>query len=188
MAEKTLSQFADEHYEWIETVGWAGVRTPLESLGRIGSEIGELVNECRGDKLGDGFADEISDVILSCITFIKENERQNRFNDYSGINGIAAAMYAKNTYPASKVRGFKSIFEAVSYGFVILADVITEYERCKDEMTASAMEIVVFRATTLIDYFLAVARKSDINIYAAMIEKMAKNQISWQLQENNLSK
>ena len=177
MAEKTLAQFANEHYEWIESVGWAGVRTPLESLGRIGSEIGELVNECRGDSLGDGFSDEISDVILSCITFIKENQAQGRFNDYSGINGMSAAIYVRNTYPISKAREFKSIFEAVSYGFVVLSDVITEHERCKDEMTGAAMEIVIFRASTLLDYFLAVARKSDINISQALTEKMAKNEI-----------
>ncbi len=175
MAEKTLSQFADEHYEWIESVGWAGVRTPLESLGRIGSEIGELVNECRGDKLGDGFADEISDVILSCITFIKEVQFEDMFSSRDPAT-IAEATFNGTVYPQSRVSGFSTMLEAVSYGYNVLGDVIREYDR-NGIKNGNSRRIVIFRAIAIADYFLAVAYKAGININDALTEKMAKNKI-----------
>jgi len=170
MAEKTLSQFADEHYEWIESVGWAGVRTPLESLGRIGSEIGELVNECRGDKLGDGFEAELSDVILASITAIKESQRLSTFEDRE-IWMIAKRCYESRYYPEFEVSEFPTIFGAISYGFVVLGNAINEQNRRGDQ------GIVVHRIHEIINYFLAVAHKAGININDALTEKMAKNQI-----------
>lgn len=32
MEQKTLSQIADEHYAWIESVDWEGNRADLENL------------------------------------------------------------------------------------------------------------------------------------------------------------
>ncbi len=171
MAEKTLAQFADEHYKWIEFVGWAGNRTQIENLGRIGSEIGELINECRGeDALSENFDEELADVILASITAIKESQYPDAFEDQE-IGIIAKRCYESDYYPELEVRAFPTIFGAVSYGFVVIGNAINEHNRRGNQ------KIAVHRIHEIINYFLAVARKADINVNDAMIEKMAKNQI-----------
>ena len=48
-------------------MGWVGVTTPLEQLALITSEIGEAVNECRGDKPTKKFELELADIILRTL-------------------------------------------------------------------------------------------------------------------------
>ena len=45
-------------------MGWCGVTTPLEQLALITSEVGEAVNECRGDAPTENFRLELADIIL----------------------------------------------------------------------------------------------------------------------------
>jgi NTP pyrophosphatase (non-canonical NTP hydrolase) len=169
--EKTLAQFADEHYEWVESVGWTGKRTALENLGRIGSEIGELINECRGeDATSENFNEELADVILASITAVKESQHPDAFEDQE-IWIIAKKRYESAYYPESEVREFSTLFGAVSYGFVVLGNAIKERIRRGDS------RITVHRIHEIIAYFLAVAHLAGIDINKALTDKMEKNVI-----------
>ena len=47
-------------------MGWHN-KTVLEALALIGSEVGEAVNECRGEKPTDEFGTELADIILRTV-------------------------------------------------------------------------------------------------------------------------
>ena len=53
-------------YDWVERMGWHN-KTVLEALALIASEVGEAVNECRGDEPTDDFGSELADIILRTI-------------------------------------------------------------------------------------------------------------------------
>lgn len=59
----TLNEIGKEHGQWVRSVGW-GTERPLESLAMIASEVGEAVNECRGEVPTDNFGTELADIIL----------------------------------------------------------------------------------------------------------------------------
>ena len=61
-----LNELAREQWEWVESVGWHN-KTPLEVLALIASEVGEAVNECRGDGPTSLFQYELADVILRTL-------------------------------------------------------------------------------------------------------------------------
>jgi NTP pyrophosphatase (non-canonical NTP hydrolase) len=42
-------------------------KTVLEALALIGSEVGEAVNECRGEKPTENFGEELADIILRTL-------------------------------------------------------------------------------------------------------------------------
>jgi len=69
----TLKNIALHHYQWLQSVGWAGKRTPLEDLALIASEIGEAANECRGEKPTDKLGTELADIILRVAGMAQEN-------------------------------------------------------------------------------------------------------------------
>jgi NTP pyrophosphatase (non-canonical NTP hydrolase) len=62
-----LNEVSKKHHEWLKEMGWVGVTTPLEQLALITSEIGEAVNECRGDKPTENFQLELADIILRTL-------------------------------------------------------------------------------------------------------------------------
>jgi NTP pyrophosphatase (non-canonical NTP hydrolase) len=62
----TLNQMAKQHYAWVESVGWHN-KSVLEQLALIASEVGEAVNECRGDKPTEALGGELADIILRVI-------------------------------------------------------------------------------------------------------------------------
>jgi NTP pyrophosphatase (non-canonical NTP hydrolase) len=47
-------------------MGWHN-KTVLEALALIASEVGEAVNECRGEKPTDALGEELADVILRVL-------------------------------------------------------------------------------------------------------------------------
>lgn len=61
-----LNDIAQKHYDWVETMGWHN-KTPLEALALVASEVGEAVNECRGEKPTEHFGEELADIILRVI-------------------------------------------------------------------------------------------------------------------------
>lgn len=69
----TLQQIALQHHQWLQLVGWAGKRTPLEDLALVASEIGEAANECRGEKPTDKLGSELADIILRVAGMAQEN-------------------------------------------------------------------------------------------------------------------
>jgi len=62
-ADATVSGLCQVQYDWVESVGWHN-KTVLEALALIASEVGEAVNECRGDKPTTKFGEELADICL----------------------------------------------------------------------------------------------------------------------------
>lgn len=58
-----INELAAKQYDWVERMGWHN-KTVLEALALIASEVGEAVNECRGDVPTPEFATELADIIL----------------------------------------------------------------------------------------------------------------------------
>lgn len=58
-----INEIAAKQYDWVERMGWHD-KTVLEALALICSEVGEAVNECRGDEPTENFATELADIIL----------------------------------------------------------------------------------------------------------------------------
>lgn len=172
MEQKTPRQAAYEHYEWIESVGWKDNRTLMESLTRIGSEIGELANECRGDVLGDGFPDELSDVLLSCFTVLGEIEDIPHLS-FAPINSFAQHCCDHEDWPAFKVHDYSTPLGAIGYGIYVLGLAILEADRIREDYSP----ILRLRVHDVIKYFLAFGHKYGLNINDALTEKMAKNQL-----------
>jgi NTP pyrophosphatase (non-canonical NTP hydrolase) len=58
-----INEIAAKQYEWVERMGWHN-KTVLEALALIASEVGEAVNECRGEAPTEEFGTELADIIL----------------------------------------------------------------------------------------------------------------------------
>jgi NTP pyrophosphatase (non-canonical NTP hydrolase) len=78
-----INEIAEKQFDWVERMGWHN-KTPLEALALIASEVGEAVNECRGEKPTKEFGTELADIIL----------RVADLAHWQGID-LAAAIAAK---------------------------------------------------------------------------------------------
>lgn len=58
-----INEIAEKQFDWVERMGWHN-KTVLEALALIASEVGEAVNECRGETPTDAFGIELADIIL----------------------------------------------------------------------------------------------------------------------------
>ncbi len=67
-----INEIALQQWNWVEDMGWHKDKRPLEYLGLIASEVGEAVNECRGNKPTDKLGSELADIILRTIDFAEE--------------------------------------------------------------------------------------------------------------------
>ena len=61
-----LNEIATKHNEWVERMGWHN-KTVLEALALIASEVGEAVNECRGEAPTEKFGTELADIIVRTL-------------------------------------------------------------------------------------------------------------------------
>ena len=61
-----LNELAEMQFDWVERMGWHN-KTVLEALALIASEVGEAVNECRGEKPTAELGEELADIILRTI-------------------------------------------------------------------------------------------------------------------------
>ena len=66
-----LKQIAEKQFDWVERMGWHN-GTVLEKLAIIASEVGEAVNECRGEAPTDNFGEELADIILRTVDLAQE--------------------------------------------------------------------------------------------------------------------
>lgn len=55
---------AKRNYDWVEKMGWHNNKSVLEALALISSEVGEAVNECRGEQPTEAFGEELADIVL----------------------------------------------------------------------------------------------------------------------------
>lgn len=58
-----ISDTAKKHSEWVDEQDWEKT-TVLEKLALVSSEVGEAVNECRGEDWTNNFPLELADIIL----------------------------------------------------------------------------------------------------------------------------
>lgn len=61
-----LNEIATKHNDWVERMGWHN-KTVLEALALIASEVGEAVNECRGETPTEKFGTELADIIVRTL-------------------------------------------------------------------------------------------------------------------------
>jgi len=61
-----IKELSAQHYAWVEAMGWHN-KTPLEALALVASEVGEAVNECRGEEPTAEFGSELADIVLRVI-------------------------------------------------------------------------------------------------------------------------
>jgi NTP pyrophosphatase (non-canonical NTP hydrolase) len=60
---QSVSKLCQRQFDWVERMGWHN-KTVLEALALIASEVGEAVNECRGDQPTENFKTELADICL----------------------------------------------------------------------------------------------------------------------------
>jgi len=60
---ESIKQLTHTHSAWVARMGWHN-KTVLEALALIASEVGEAVNECRGEKPTENFGEELADICL----------------------------------------------------------------------------------------------------------------------------
>ena len=66
-----INAIALQHWLWCEEMGWHN-KTPLEYLALVGSEVGEAVNECRGEKPTPALGLELADIVLRTLDLMWE--------------------------------------------------------------------------------------------------------------------
>ena len=89
-----LRTIATTQFAWVERMGWHN-KTVLECLALIASEVGEAINECRGEEPTAEFGPELADIILRTVDLAKatgidiENEvlKKMAINEQRGTRG-----------------------------------------------------------------------------------------------------
>jgi NTP pyrophosphatase (non-canonical NTP hydrolase) len=89
-----INTIAERQYDWVERMGWHN-KTVLEALALIASEVGEAVNECRGEKPTENFGVELADIILRVADLAKTHninlaeviEKKMALNEINGTRG-----------------------------------------------------------------------------------------------------
>lgn len=61
-----INKLAEQNYDWVERMGWHN-KTTLEALALVASEVGEAINECRGEEPTEDFAEELADIVLRVL-------------------------------------------------------------------------------------------------------------------------
>lgn len=59
----SIKEYCASQFEWVERMNWHN-KTVLEALALIASEVGEAVNECRGDEPTKELGEELADICL----------------------------------------------------------------------------------------------------------------------------
>lgn len=62
----SIGHMAKVQHNWVERMGWHN-KTVLEALALIASEVGEAVNECRGEEPTEKLGEELADIILRTL-------------------------------------------------------------------------------------------------------------------------
>ena len=61
--DSTIDEYSKIHHEWVCNMGWNNT-TILEKLALVASEVGEAVNECRGERPTKQLGEELADICL----------------------------------------------------------------------------------------------------------------------------
>lgn len=90
-----IDKLAEDIYAWVDLMGWHN-KTELESLALIASEVGEAVNECRGDYPTEKFAEELGDILIRTLDLMEEQGLN--------ISGVLASKMQKNKINGTRGR------------------------------------------------------------------------------------
>lgn len=71
--EADINDIADRQHDWLTRMGWTKTNA-LEDCGLICSEVGEAVNECRGEQPTEEFGIELADIILRTLGVARKNK------------------------------------------------------------------------------------------------------------------
>ena len=63
-----INDIAKKQFVWVESINWHN-KTNLEYLALIASEVGEAINECRGEKPTEKLPAELADIVLRVLDF-----------------------------------------------------------------------------------------------------------------------
>lgn len=78
----SINDYCQRQHDWVERMGWHN-KTVLEALALIASEVGEAVNECRGDAPTSALGEELADICLRVFDLAESqgmNFQQEIFN------------------------------------------------------------------------------------------------------------
>lgn len=89
-----INEIAAKQFNWVERMGWHN-KTPLEALALIASEVGEAVNECRGEKPTYELGAELADIVLRTLDLAwslridieQEIVNKMKLNEVNGTKG-----------------------------------------------------------------------------------------------------
>jgi NTP pyrophosphatase (non-canonical NTP hydrolase) len=89
-----ISELCQKQFAWVERMGWHN-KTVLEALALIASEVGEAVNECRGESPTENFKTELADICLRTfdlaewqgIDLLKVIQSKMALNELNGTRG-----------------------------------------------------------------------------------------------------
>lgn len=87
----SINKLAEQNYDWVERMGWHN-KTVLEALALVASEVGEAINECRGEQPTPELAEELADIVLRVL-------------DIAHWQGIDMEKELKNKMLKNKRRG-----------------------------------------------------------------------------------
>ena len=68
---RTINNIAVKQHKWVESKNWHN-KLPLEYLALIASEVGEAINECRGEVPTNKLGFELADIVLRTLDFAIE--------------------------------------------------------------------------------------------------------------------
>ena len=74
-SDLTLSSLAQRQWSWVDSMQWHN-KTNLEALALVCSEVGEAINETRGDNITPAFGEELADIILRVVDLAYGNDIQ----------------------------------------------------------------------------------------------------------------
>lgn len=66
-----INEIAAKHNDWVHRMGWHNKKV-LEYLALIASEVGEAVNECRGETPTEKLGTELADIILRALDLMMQ--------------------------------------------------------------------------------------------------------------------
>jgi NTP pyrophosphatase (non-canonical NTP hydrolase) len=93
---QSVSELCQKQYAWVERMGWHN-KTVLEALALIASEVGEAVNECRGEVPTENFKTELADICLRTFDLA----------EWQGIDLLAAIQSKMELNELNGTRGRK---------------------------------------------------------------------------------
>lgn len=175
MIPNSIYEVATEHRKWIESVGWAGKRTPLEALTLIASEVGEAANECRGDKPTAQLGEELADIILRVLDVTIDLEMH--MISYSSPINETAQRFGEELWAALLAEAPAGAeYEPTNIEMIGLAIIPIGFAMEELRKNGTTIELKVW-VITILKHSLAVPSIFGFDVAGCLRGKMAKNKL-----------